>query len=173
MAVGGSRQHILNSRFYSPWEMFCFGSDQSIVNFQPRLMLRVDILLQSKINRIIQNAFESGLFSKWERDSQRKKERIFPIEPPLTLNLEQYSFALVTIYGSGVIISTLALCFEFVIRWNMIRSHQWRIWMYLQQFFDGQRHYFKDSVKILIESREQNDSQQNVILSNDEPNDLE
>lgn len=153
MAVGGSRQYILNSRFHSPWKMFCFNSDQSIVNFQPRLMMRVDILLQSKIDRIIQNAFESGLFTKWNRDSQRKKEHVFPIGPPLTLNLEQYSFALITVYGSGVIISILALCFEFIIQWNMMRPHRWWIWMYLQQFFDGQRHYFKDSVIMVIKSR--------------------
>lgn len=152
MAVGGSRQHILNSHFYSPWTMFCFGSDQSVVSFQPRLMIRMDFPRKSRIDRIIQNAFECGLFEKWNRDSQRKKQHIVRYDEETPLTSKNYSF-MVLIFGSGLIMGTLALFSEIIISRNMMKSRRWRMWEYFEQFLDGKRNHLQDLTDTLIKSR--------------------
>lgn len=116
--------------------------------------MRKNVPLQSRIDRIIQNAFEGGLFEKRYGDTQQKRIATryeVPLEIPF--NLEQYSFALVSIYGSGVIMSTLAFCCELLIKRIMMQMKRLRIWNYVEQFFDGQRHYLKDVVEELMKSR--------------------
>lgn len=152
LAVGGSRQRILNSRSYSPSKMFCFDQDKSIASYQSALIIRTDFALRQKIDDIIRNAFEGGLFVKWNRDSQRKKKRIDPFEPEYALTLEQYAVFLVVIYSIGCILAIFSFLFEVIIQQKMKQSNRTHIWIYFEQFFDGNRHYLTNLSQKLIKN---------------------
>lgn len=80
-----------------PSKIVCFNRSERIAGYQRRLLMRMDFPLTTRINQIIQNAFESELLAKGDRDNQRKKE--FVSKP--ALKLEQYSVALVIVLGIG------------------------------------------------------------------------
>lgn len=139
LAVGGSRQHILNSPSYSPSKLFCFNEQEHIVSYQPMLLMRSDFVLKSQINIIIRNAFESGLLEKWNRDSQRKKERLIPFQVPIRVNLQNY-YVVVTIFGAGIIFSTVTFITERIVE-NRLKKTRSSPWTYLEGFFNGRRNY--------------------------------
>lgn len=141
--MGGSRQHILNSPSYSPSKVFCFDRDEGIAGYQPVLLMRKDFPLRKRIDEIIRNAFESGLFEKWDQDSSIKA-RQDPFEAGTALTLEQYAVFLVIVYIIGCILSTLSLIAEFIVERNVGQDRRFRIWIYLQYLFDGKRHYWND-----------------------------
>lgn len=144
LAVGGSRQRILNSRSYSPSKIFCFDQKESIAVYQQALFVRKDFALRRKVDKIIRRAFEGGLVLKWDRDSQRKKEHIIPYVPPPQFTLEEYAVAFVFIIGVGSFMSTSAFVCEIIINRKMNQMNRSRYWKYLEHFFDGKRHYLKN-----------------------------
>lgn len=144
LAVGGSRQRILNSNSYTPAKIFCFSRDESIVGYQPAIFIRKNLGLMEKINEIIQNAFENGLFVKWDRLSQKKKELILPFEPKLALGLRETAPTFLLAMFGGTILSILGLCGEIFVHRKMNQNQRASIWKYFEQFFDGKRHYFKN-----------------------------
>lgn len=141
LAIGGSRQHILNSRFYSPEKMFCFDRNEIIASYQPRLLMRKDFPFKSRVNEIIRNAFEGGLFVKWSRESKRQRERVIQHERFLAISLQVSFGPFLFFCGCGSILATLALLSEYIIFKKMSQKNRSRIWVYLEQFFDGKRHY--------------------------------
>lgn len=141
LAVGGSRQRILNSPAYSRRKTFCFDPSESITTYQPALLIRNDFPLKSKVNDIIQNAFEGGLFLKWNRASQRKKERIIPFEVKPAITLEQYSIALVLVIGGGFFVASLTFFAEMIIQWQ---SSSNRFWTAFECIVDGKRHLLRN-----------------------------
>ncbi|XP_055309007.1 uncharacterized protein LOC129572917 [Sitodiplosis mosellana] len=148
LAIGGSRQRILNSQSYSPAGIFCFDRE-SIASFQPAMLMRKDFALKRKIDEIIRNAFESGLFVKWDRDSQRKKERVIPFEPSVVLSVENIAMPLVFAIGVGSLMATAAFYCEILISRKIKENAPSRHWVYLEQFFDGERHYLKNMTEKL------------------------
>lgn len=144
MAFGGSRQRILNSRSHSSSKIFCFNQDENIASYQSTLIMRKDFALRQRIDDIIRNAFESGLFVKWGRDSQRKKQRIDSFEPEYALTLEQYAVFLVVIYSIGCILAILSFMSEITIQRKLKKHYRSQIWMYFERFFDGNRYYLKN-----------------------------
>lgn len=90
---------------------------------------------------MIQNAFECGLFLKWDRDSQRKKERIIPFEPSYIATLQQYSFALILILGSGLTISSLIFFTELFIQ-RQVERNPHSAWSCSRRVIDGHRDFF-------------------------------
>lgn len=162
LAVGGSRQQILNGRSYSASSIFCFDQNEHIASYQPAMMVRKGFPLESKINEIIQDAFESGLFIKWHRNSERKLERAIPNEPPTELTLKDLRFAFVWILLGGYILSTLAFISELIISRQMKQPSRSWIWAYLEQFFDGERHYFKNLLDKSIKKRQMNESSSSI-----------
>lgn len=155
LSVGGSSERILNSRFYSASEIFCFDSDQYIAGYQPRLWMwmQKDFTLESRINRIIQQAFEGGLFVKWHRDNQRKPKRMTRDNQWKPFNLKQFSLPFVTIYGLGIIVSILSFFSEIFIQRKMMQKQRSKVWIYLERFFDGKRHYLANLTDRLERSR--------------------
>ena len=143
LAVGGSRQRILNSRSYSPSTIFCFDRVESIASYQPTLLMRKDFDLKQKIDATIQYAFECGLFAKWDRDSQRKKERLMSFVPSDGLTLQSLS-AFILVIIIGWIMSIASCVSELIIHRKLKQKQRSRIWKYLEQFFDGDRHYLKN-----------------------------
>lgn len=103
--------------------------------------MRTDFIVRPRIDRIIQNAFESGLFLKWDRDSQRKKERIIPYEPSFIATLEQYSFALILVLGTGLTISSLIFFGELFIQ-HQVQRKPHAPWTCMRRAIDGHRDFF-------------------------------
>lgn len=143
LAVGGSRHHILNSRSYSPSELFCFDPRERIAGYQPVMFIRKDYALKSRIHEITRNAFESGLFAKWSRDSQRKRERIFSEEENLSVTLEDYYVALIMILGIGLSAATLIFFWEHFVQ-QQVQKKPRSPWTCLRNTLDGHRHYLTD-----------------------------
>lgn len=141
LAVGGSRQHILNSPFYSSSKIFCFNEQEHIVSYQPTLFMRSNFVLKSQIDTIIRNAFESGLLEKWERDIQRKKKRLIPFQVPLQVKLQHYYVGLVTIFGSGIVFSSITFLTEIFVAYQSKKTRS-SPWTYLEMFFNGHRNFF-------------------------------
>lgn len=152
VAVGGSRQRILNSHSYTPNEIFCFDRDQSIASYHPALLMRKNFPMKSRINQIIRDAFESGLFVKWNLDSQRKKERVISYEQPPQLSLEQCSFALVIVLCIGLILSIVAFFAELIVKWQVQKRPHFP-WSYLEYIFCGHRHCFTNLPEKLQRNR--------------------
>lgn len=144
LAVGGSRQYILNSNSYSPSGIFCFDSDENIASFQPRLLIRKDFAKKMKVNEIVQNAFEGGLVVKWSNDILRRRKPIIPPEPPIGITLKFFSPVLIFVLLMGSIMSTASFLCERIIHHKLKQCPQSWIWLRLEEFFDGERHYLRN-----------------------------
>lgn len=144
LAVGGSRQRILNSHSYSVSEIFCFNRNERIASFQPALLIRRDFAMRQRIDEIIQNAFEGGLFVKWDRDSQRRKKPLLPYSPKPILTLAEMAVLFVFFLIGGWILSISVFINEIVIKRKNQQPNRIRFWIFLEQMVDGERHYFKN-----------------------------
>lgn len=71
-AVAVSRQHADNNPSISTTDMYCFKKTDNIYTFSVSMLTKKDYHLLSKINDIIRTISESGLLSKWQRDSEKK-----------------------------------------------------------------------------------------------------
>lgn len=156
LAIAAPRQHILNSHFYSPLDMFCLNRNEKITSYQPVLMTPKDSQLKSRIDEIARNAFEAGLLVKWKRESQRKKEREhshFESEPGLRLSNVG---AIFFVCGGGYIVAITAFVCETVIHIKVKQERQFRIWRYLEYLVDGHRHYFRSLPERLMKTFRRN-----------------
>lgn len=144
LAVAGSRQHISNSASYSEDEIYCFERRENILSYQHSLIMRKGFELTSRFNELIRNAFEGGLFVQWERVNQRKRKLIIEPEPSLPLTLEHLGVPFAFILFVGMSLGTFAFIAELMIFRKMEKPDRHWIWPYLEQFFDGERHYMKD-----------------------------
>lgn len=147
MAVGGSHQRILNSPSYLSTEIFCFGVGESIVSYQPRLLFRKHSPLKSRVNEIIQNAFESGLFIKWDRENRKKPEHIVEYEPIMAITLEHWTGLLLLFFLNGIILSISTFLAELFISSKRKQNPQSKRWKLIKSFFDGKKYYLKDLSK--------------------------
>lgn len=146
LAIGSSRQHILNSPSYTDETIFCFKRSENILSYQLSLIMREGFRLNFRFNQLISNAFESGMIVQWERVSQRKRKRIIPNEPSLPLSIDQLGVAFAVILFWGSVLSFLSFISELIIHRKMKEERPHWIWSYFEQFFDGNRHYLKDLV---------------------------
>uniref|UniRef100_A0A336M3L9 CSON011600 protein n=1 Tax=Culicoides sonorensis TaxID=179676 RepID=A0A336M3L9_CULSO len=69
-AVAISRHHALNSPMISPLDMFCFSTSNNIYTYSVAMLVKKQFHLLLKIENIIRGITESGLLSKWQRDSE-------------------------------------------------------------------------------------------------------
>lgn len=141
LAVGGSRQRILNSQFYSASEIFCF--DEKIASFQPTLLMSKGFEFKSKVNQMILNAFEGGLFVKWDRTIQTKQHEL-KFELVGALSILHYLPVLAFVLAAGTFLALLSFLSE---RMTFQKTNQQSVspfWKLSERFFDGKRHYLKD-----------------------------
>lgn len=146
LAIGASRQNILNNPFYSTSNIFCLNRNERIASYQLILMIRKDIQLKLRIDGIIQRAFESGLFVKWNSDRKRKQERLHKLysEPKSEPKLRLLNFgAIWFICGAGYMFAIATFICEILIQYKMKQKHRYWFWIYLEQCVDGHRHYFR------------------------------
>lgn len=144
IAIAGSRQNILNSPLYSSSQVFCFKDLENIASYPVSLYMRKDFRLKEKLNEIIEQLLEAGYFDKWKTDCHLRGKYEEPYTIPLQLPITHISAALIFLFGVGSLLSTSTFIFEKLIFWKMHQRVKHKIWIYLQQFVDGERHYFKN-----------------------------
>lgn len=143
LAVAITRQHALNNPTIAQSDIFCFEENQNIYNYLISMYIRKDHRHFREINDIAQRAFETGLFKKWAYDSKVKLPRVTVDATIISLKLEQiygaiFSYCLVTILSvSSIIVEILAHPKSKIPNAN-------RVWVYLDQFVDSERHYLKN-----------------------------
>lgn len=140
LAIGGSRQNILSSPFYSPSQVFCFNRLENIVSYPIAFYMRKDFHLKDKVNDIIARLLNAGFFEKFNFKSGKNQ---MPDATLLPLSVSHISLALFLI-GVGSLLSILAFVVENYVFGKMKQRINCKIWKYIEQFFDGQRHYFKN-----------------------------
>lgn len=143
MAVGGSRNHMMNNDDFDPSKVLCFDRLENVATFPISLWMRKNVLNEKKaaIDDIINRIFESGLPTKWFSDYKHKTDSRVSHQLPNRLRVDQLAFAMCFLYLPFICGSCLTLCLEKITfqYQNKPKSH-W-IWKYMEQFCDGQRHY--------------------------------
>ncbi|KAG4079216.1 hypothetical protein HA402_004591 [Bradysia odoriphaga] len=153
LAIGGSRQNILNSPTYLQSEVFCFENLENIASYPVALYMRKNFNRKTKVDATVQQLFEAGFFDKWKRDSQLPRKHEMPYTLPLRLPVTHISAVLIFIIGVGSLMSILTFAAEKLIFWKMKQPNKHAIWKYLEQFVDGQRHYLKNLPERLQQNR--------------------
>lgn len=145
IAIGGSRQNIINSEPSLSSQMFCFDGLENIATFPIALYMRHDFYLKEEINEILQQSLEAGFFVKWQGDFQIERKHESDTEP-VPLGIANISAVLVFFIGCGSMFSTSVFIVENIIyrKRKQQRGNKYNIWFYLEQFFDGRRNYFKN-----------------------------
>lgn len=146
LAIAGSRQNMINSLSNSSPQMTCLDRSENIASYPIALYIRKDFRLKADMNAIIHQLLESGFFVKWKSNSQIEEKHESSDLEPVSLTIEHISTALIFLIGCGSVLSTSAFAAENIIYWKMKkrRKDRHRIWIYVEQFFDGRRHYFKN-----------------------------
>lgn len=73
---------------------------------------------------------------------------------PLRLPITHITAALIFLVGPGLLMSIGAFIIEKFVFWKMKQGTENKILIYLEQFFDGQRHYFKNLPERLQDQNE-------------------
>lgn len=144
VAIGGSRQHILNIERFSPSKIHCFDSKERVISYYISFLMRSDFHLISKINRIIRKLSDGGLIVYWDRISKRKRERELPYVIPIKLKLEHFYFGMFFTISCGSFLATLIFVLEIFVSKKMKQKRKPKIWTYLAWFIDGERHCLID-----------------------------
>lgn len=145
-AICASRQNILNSPFYLPSKYVCFDQSAHIKSYFVSLMMRNDFKMKIKINKIIRNLFEAGIFVKWQRDNQIRSKYEIPFLSEFNITLDDYGIFFLIYFGGFFTASILVFCLENVILWKMRQRKINRIWFYLDRIVDAERYYFIDLI---------------------------
>lgn len=143
LAVGGSRQNILNSPSYSPSKIYCFDRLENIRSYSIALYMQKRFYLKEKVNDIITELFKGGLLEKWDKQSQMRRKYEVAYTIPLRLPVTHIMVPIVFVLGVGSFMSISTFIVEIYVFWKIEHSKH-KIWIYLEQFFDGQRHYLKN-----------------------------
>lgn len=71
LAVGISREYVINHFNYDPEEIFCFDRSQHIESLQISIFARKESI--NLLNEEIRGYLEAGLISKWINDMKWKR----------------------------------------------------------------------------------------------------
>lgn len=139
VAVGGARQHLINSLQYSKSEIYCFKNSESLIPYP--MSLRVNKNQKLIIDNIIRRLFESGIIQKWKVYSQRRKDREIDKVVPFELKLE-HIYAILFFFFLGAIVTIFVWIFELFIDKKVRDEPNNRLWLCIERSLDGKRHYF-------------------------------
>lgn len=152
LAVGGSRQHILNCPEYTPSKIYCFKYRDNVANYQPSLLIRKGFHLKSRIDQIVRRLFEAGIFEKWAQDCKRRRKYEIPYIAPIEMQLIHIYFPLIFLMLLAPMVSISTFIAELITANQMKKENNFRIWEYFEQFFSGHRYYFLDWPRRLQEN---------------------
>lgn len=144
---------MLSSVAYNQNNIFCFDTREKIANNRISMLINRHFERRYNINGIIRRIIEAGLFEKWRSSRKRHHFNQASERSTLSLSFEQMALAFKFILCSGLFISTLTFLCEIVIARKMCERNPARIWVHLERFFDGKRHYLTNLPERLAKSR--------------------
>lgn len=119
MAVAISRSHASYIPVEEPSKIFCFPRINNIYTYYVSMFYKKSYNLLSRFDDIIRRVLESGLITKWRKDSdlkrnanQRKNDKAQ--DENIILTLDHISGAFI-VYGIGMGIATLVFICEVII----------------------------------------------------------
>lgn len=144
-AIGGSRRNIFKSPSYSPQTVYCFDRLENIASYPIALYMQRGHYLKEKVNNIILKLHEVGFFEKWNIDIVGRPTSKYAMRDysPLQLKVENIMAVVLFVLCAGTMISTSTFLSEKFIFSKMKQKKQCKIFIYLDRFVDGQRHYLK------------------------------
>lgn len=144
-AIGGSRLNIFNSPSYSSQTIYCFDRLENLASYPIALYMQRDHHLNEKVNNIILKLNEVGFFEKWNIDVVGRPPSKYSMRnyTPLQLKVKNIMAVVLFVLCTGTMMSTSTFLVENFIFSKMRLQNKWKIFIYLDQFVDGQRHYFK------------------------------
>lgn len=153
IAIGASRRYILATSAYQSNDIYCFNRKENIAEYRISMLINTDFNRQHNIDEIIQHILEAGLFTKWHSEYTKVKIQSRIEFGSAYVTIEQLSAAWVFGIVGGSILSTITFIAEITIYRMNRKPKAALIWLYLERFFDGQRHYLKSLPERLEQSR--------------------
>lgn len=141
MAVGDSSLHLLSAPSYSSSDIYCFEDSESILTYHVSLLLKNGSKLEAKINRIIRNLFETGMFTKWNTFDQREQHIIDSNEPPVRMTVTNLLMGLICVLGIGIPLALIIFIMELVSFAKTKQNEKSRIWFNMHQICNPDRQY--------------------------------
>lgn len=142
LAIGGSRQHILNNEIFSPVNIHCFNQTESLGTYPIAFLMRTDFDFKDEINQIIRNILEGGLIDQWNQTLTKNVDLVIPYEPITQLKMEYFYGTLTFSIGLGTFVALLAFITEhFAYTVSKMDNRPW-IFMFIERFIDTQRYFF-------------------------------
>lgn len=140
VAVAVSRKQVLNCLAISNEEIYCFEKIQNIRSIAISMVARHRYALLTKMNRLIQNAIESGLFLKWERDSILSNQKDESDNIRYNRVIWGHFGGTMIIITAGLTISAMVFAFELFVK-RMRRVHRRsKFWKVAERLIDGHRY---------------------------------
>lgn len=147
LAIGGSRRNILSSSLYSPSRIYCFDRLENIANYPIALYMQKNSNFKDKIDNVILTLSQFGLIEKWNTEItglSPNNKHSKGNNTPHQLKMENIMAVILFVVCTGTMISTSTFLVEKYIFWKMAQRRKAKIFIYLDQFVDGQRHYLKN-----------------------------
>lgn len=153
IAIGASRHHIYATSAYQSNGIYCFDRKETIADYRISMLINADFNQRHNIDGIIRHILEAGLFTGW--NSVQKRPKISPLVEfgSQRVTNEQISAAWVFMIACGWFLAISTFFAERIISRKRGQENASRIWVYLERFFDGKRHYFKNLPERLEQSR--------------------
>ncbi len=146
---------------YSSAQVFCFEGLENIASYPVALYMRKDFHYKVEVNAIVETLSDAGFFVGWQREIKIKRKQEIASMIPITLPISHIAVAFIFLIGCGSILSTLAFLAENNISWKMKQRRKKKFWIYLEQFFDGQRHYMKNLPERLQQQNKHSQNENN------------
>lgn len=135
------RRQALGSRAFE--NIYCLKESETIEKYFISLLIQNNVGLNEKIDKIIQNLFESGLFVKWIKDNRRGRNYRAVETVPEKLSMHHLHLGFFIILA-GLGIATAVFFAELIIfsKINQGNTSHW-FWICLQWIVDGQRYFLR------------------------------
>lgn len=140
LAVAVSRKHAINCPTIAREKIFCFKKTENVHSIAISMLTRRGYYLLPKMNTLLRQLIENGLFTKWERDTT------FIVQETDTwiktnLNLEHFVGCFVfSFIGIATSIGTFVV--EIFIHRLLKNRRNNRFLQLAEELIDGKRHYF-------------------------------
>lgn len=137
LSGGVSRQRVLSNRLIPKFAIYCFDESETIHTFLVAMYVNGSYFACDKIHVLTERCFESGLFTKWTKDSKhRVREAEFELKK-LSFDRLLGAFFACSLLLFGAIVS---LALELVAFKRARLPNARHIWIVWDRIFDDERH---------------------------------
>lgn len=130
---------------YKNKDLYCLSQNEQIMQYPIALFVKIENPFQLKLNKIIQNIFESGIIEHWRNEMIRKFVTMAVDNDPVPLRME-HELGIFVILFIGFTIALMVFCFEqyiFVLtKKTNLSNRQKRIIIFIDKFLDSKRHFY-------------------------------